>query len=348
MKNWKKTAVSPDTTIKDVLSIIDKASLQIALVIDESECLLGTVTDGDVRRGILKGVGLDATVETIYKRNPIVAHANDDFQTVREFMKREYIRQLPILDKEGRVVRLEILKEFFRKPKHSNPVIIMAGGLGTRLKPLTETCPKPLLKVGGKPILKIILENFIEYGFCNFFISVHYKAQMIQKHIGDGSDLGVNITYLREDKRLGTAGSLSLLPKNLKEPFLIINGDLLTKVNFQYLLEFHQEHQACATMCVREYQFQVPYGVVSVDGDRLTAIDEKPVHTFFINAGIYALDPGMLDIIPKNIYYDMTDLFDSFLKKGFSTSVFPIREYWLDIGRMQDFKQANEDCFQKK
>jgi NDP-sugar pyrophosphorylase family protein len=210
-------------------------------------------------------------------KTPIVVHEDDDPETILEIMKIKDVLQIPVLDDSGRVVGLEILKELIYTQRYDNVVVIMAGGQGRRLRPLTEACPKPLIKIGEKPILEIILEKFINFGFRHFFMSLNYKAEMIERHFGDGSKWGVGIRYLRERKRMGTAGSLSLLPEMPDMPFFVMNGDLLTKVNFRHLLNFHQEHGAKATMCVREYDFQVPYGVVSAEKHRLLGVDEKPM-----------------------------------------------------------------------
>jgi NDP-sugar pyrophosphorylase family protein len=217
----------------------------------------------------------------------------------------------------------------------------MAGGLVNRLRPLTDECPKPMLKVGNKPLLETIVENFIEYGFHRFYISVNYMADVVESYFGDGSRWGVDIEYLHEEHRLGTAGALSLLPETPTEAILVMNGDLLTKVNFKQLLDFHYGHQAQATMCVREYDFQVPYGVVKIDGQRITSIDEKPIQRFFVNAGIYVLEPEALDLISSNIFFDMTTLFEKLIELKKEPAVFPIREYWLDIGHLADYNRAN-------
>ena len=219
----------------------------------------------------------------------------------------------------------------------------MAGGLGSRLAPLTEKCPKPMIQIGNKPILEIILENFINQGFSKFYITVNYLSDVIKNYFGDGHQLGVNIEYIEEDKRLGTSGSLSLLPEKPSSPLLIINGDLLTKINFQSLIDYHLEHNCVATMCLCEYDIQVPYGVVDISDFNVKNILEKPVHKCFINAGIYCLDPECLDYIPVNEHFDMTTLFESLLKDEKTICSFPIREYWLDIGRISDLEKANID-----
>ncbi|QWV95972.1 nucleotidyltransferase family protein [Geomonas nitrogeniifigens] len=341
MKRWQKTIVGPDTTIRDTIGVIDESALQIALVLDADRKLLGTITDGDIRRGILKGVPLTGPARSIMNATPVVAMTNDSRDTILATMRSRKIHQIPVVDGHGTLVGVEFLDELLQPVKRENTVVLMAGGLGTRLMPLTNDCPKPLLKIGSKPILEIILENFIDQGFCKFFISVNYKAEMIESHFGDGSRWGVEIDYLRETERMGTAGALSLLPGSIAQPLLVMNADLLTKVNFGHLLNFHTEHNAKATLCVRDYDYQIPYGVVRIDKHRLTAIEEKPVHQCFVNAGIYVLEPETLLLLPRNTFFDMPSLLCKLIEHQHETAVFPVREYWMDIGRMSDFEQAN-------
>ncbi len=343
MKHWQKALIAPSTSIKELIKIIDVHSLQIGVVVDRKKRLLGTVTDGDVRRGILKGVGLEKPVEFIMFKRCVSAAVEEGRDNILALMKRKQIHQVPLLDKKGRVVGIEYLDELLQTGARDNWVVLMAGGLGTRLKPLTDDCPKPLLNVGTKPILETILENFIEHGFHNFFIAVNYKNEMVKKHFGDGSRWGVKLRYLEEAKKLGTAGALDLLPGRPDKPVFVMNGDLLTKVNFSQLLHFHHENRSDATMCVREYDFQVPFGVVKMEGHHIRGIDEKPVHRFFVNAGIYVLDPKVFNHIPANTPLDMPHLFESIIRKKCRAAAFPIREYWVDIGRVDDLERANGD-----
>lgn len=341
MSNFKAVLMPPSTSILSAIRIIDESTMQIALVIDEQRRLLGTVTDGDIRRAILKGIRMEDPVRLIMNPKPTVVTINAGRGSILEVMKQKRIHQIPVVDDNGCVVGLEILDQVLKSHQRENWVVLMAGGLGTRLHPLTEDCPKPLLKIGGKPLLQTILENFREYGFYKFYISVNYKAEMIQEYFGDGSNMGVEIRYIYESKRMGTAGALGLFPKKPAEPIIVMNGDLLTKVNFVQLLDFHFEHKAKATMCVREYNFQVPYGVVRINRHRLIGIDEKPVHRFFISAGIYVVEPSALDLIPQNTFFDMPNFFKKMIDKGYEICTFPIREYWLDIGQVGDFEKAN-------
>jgi len=341
MKAIEEILVSPTATIIETLQIIDRGSVQIALVVDEERRLLGTITDGDVRRGILRGISLDFPVSQVMNREPRTATWDMDRDTILGVMQYLNLRQFPVLDESRRVIRLELIDHLLQRNNRDNWVVLMAGGLGTRLGELTKDCPKPLLRVGTKPILEVILESFISNGFHRFYISVNYKAEMIRDYLGDGSRWGVEIRYIYEEKRLGTAGALSLFPEASNLPILVMNGDLLTKVNFRQLVDFHVETKAKATMCVREYELQIPYGVVQVEGHSLRRIEEKPMQKFFVNGGIYVVDPDMLQMIPKNTFFDMPTLFDEAIRREFNTSVFPIREYWIDIGRTADFEKAN-------
>lgn len=341
MKEWKKILISPSDSIRDAIAAINSESLQIALVIDTNSCLIGTITDGDVRRGILANLSLDDSVEKIMNTTPITVSPYDSREAVLSLMKIHLLHQIPIVDEEKRLVGLEIGEELVGTVPVENWVVLMVGGIGNRLRPLTEQCPKPLLKIGNKPLLEIIIENFIEQGFHQFFLAVNYKAEMIKNFFGDGSSWNVEIRYLHENYPMGTAGALSLLPELPSHPLIIMNGDLLTKANFRQLLNFHNEHQAHGTMCVRDYDFQVPFGVVKTNHQQILRIDEKPTHRFFVNAGIYVLDPLSLQFVPSDSYFDMPDLFQELITHHRETIVFPIREYWMDIGHMDDFQRAN-------
>ncbi len=339
--NWKASLVKKDESIRNVIHVIDNNSMQIALIVDETGYLLGTVTDGDIRRAILRGNSLENAISEIMNTKPTVANPSQDKREVLAIMRKKQINHIPVVDREGRVVGLETIQSIVTPEVRANRVVLMAGGLGSRLRPLTEDCPKPLLKVGGKPVLETTIENLIAYGLNKFTLTVNYKADMLLDYFGDGSKWGVEIDYIFEEKRMGTAGALSLMKTKPAEPFIVMNGDLLTKVNAAGLLDYHEGQGADATMCVRDYEIQVPYGVINVEKERLIGIEEKPVYRHFVNAGIYVLSPETLDIIPKDEFYDMTTLFEDLIKRKHHTSVFPIREYWLDIGRMEDYERAN-------
>jgi dTDP-glucose pyrophosphorylase len=341
MKNWEKAIIHPETSIREAMQIINTTDIQIALVNDEQSRLVGVITDGDIRRGLLEVISLDAPVTLIMNRNFTSVGPSASREEILKLMKFKVLRQIPVLDDQGRVVDLKILVEMIQLTPRDNWVILMGGGMGTRLRPLTDDCPKPLLRVGNKPVLETILENFIEYGLHKFYISVNYKAEMIEKTLGNGSRWDASIRYLREEMPLGTAGALGLLPERPELPLIVMNADVLSKVNIQHLLDFHQCHKAIATMCVWEYHFQVPFGVVKTDRHRLIGIDEKPRQRFFVNAGVYILEPEVLDFVPKNTFLDMTSLFERLIEQGFETAAFPIWEYWVDIGRPADLERAN-------
>lgn len=340
MMDWRSALVSPDASIRETIARIDAGSMQIALVVDIQNHLLGTITDGDVRRAILRGVSLDDRADKAMNPTPIIARRNEPRESIMATMRHRYLHQIPMLDDDGCVVGVEVLDNMLLAEPKDNLAIIMAGGLGTRLQPLTDETPKPMLRVGGKPILETTIESLVDHGFRRFFVSVNYKSEIIKNYFGTGENWGVSIQYLEESKKLGTAGALSLLPLQPGRPFVVMNGDVLTKVNFQHLLDFHVAQGAPATMCVREYDIQIPYGVVSLNHQRIAAIDEKPMHRFFVNAGIYVLEPEALQLVPADQYFDMPGLFERYLKEGRPPAAFPIREYWLDIGRLDDFERA--------
>eukprot|EP01093_Parvamoeba_rugata_P012363 TRINITY_DN359_c0_g3_i1.p3 TRINITY_DN359_c0_g3~~TRINITY_DN359_c0_g3_i1.p3 ORF type:complete len:290 (+),score=23.32 TRINITY_DN359_c0_g3_i1:2032-2901(+) len=263
---------------------------------------------------------------------------------VLDLMKTHRIHQIPVVDENRRILTISSIDEFLEHPEPNNTwVVIMAGGLGTRLRPLTQDTPKPMLPIGGRPLLESIIRNFIAQGYRKFFLSVNYKADVVEKHFADGSEFGADIRYLHEKKRLGTAGALSLLPERPDNPVIVMNGDLLTTVNFDHLLQFHNEHGAEATICGREYQQQVPYGVLKTEESYLTGIIEKPFTKYLVNSGIYVVSPNSLNLVPKNSFFDMPQLFELLLEKKKKTAVFPIHEYWLDIGQFNDLEKAQNE-----
>ena len=343
MKSIDGIKLNINSTIKEALKIIDSGAIRIALVVDSDNKLLGTLSDGDIRRGLLKNLSLNDTIEDLYSKSPTIASVNDSNERIIQKAISKQVYQIPVVDDEGIVVDIVNLATLLNITKKRNRVILMAGGLGTRLRPLTQDIPKPLLKVGNKPILETIIKNFANFGFVNITISLNYKGEMIKDYFGDGSDFGVNIDYIEENMRLGTAGALSLIENKPNEAFFVMNADLLTDVNFSHLLDFHSFSNSDATMCVREYEYQVPYGVIEVEESNVTSIVEKPIQKFFVNAGIYVLSPKVFDYIPKNEFYDMPTLFNTFIEKEKKVISFPIHEYWLDIGRLEEYKKANEE-----
>ncbi|MFT5702470.1 MAG: dTDP-glucose pyrophosphorylase [Desulforhopalus sp.] len=343
--SWEKILIRSEDTIRHSLEILNTEALQVALVVDDERRLLGIVTDGDIRRGLLRKLTLEASVYEVMNTNPISVGAEFTKLALIDLMEKHAILAIPVV-KDGIVVGLETLKDALIKPSHDNPIFLMAGGFGTRLRPLTENCPKPMLRVGGRPMLEIVLLSFIRAGFKNFYISVHFKPDKIRDYFGDGSRWKVNISYVCEDAPLGTGGALGLLPKDMPNlPIIMMNADVLTKVHFESLLSFHNKNLAGATMCVTEYDHQIPYGVITGKGNKIVNMVEKPIQRFFVNAGIYVVSQEIARSVPMNRVVDMPTLLKEEMKHSQNILMFPIHEYWLDIGRMDDFNRAQADVF---
>lgn len=339
---WDKILLSPKATIRQALELINTGALQIALV-SSNKTLLGSITDGDIRRGLLKNLSLDDTIENIMNTSPLTADASLPKDKLLSLLESKKISAIPIVQ-NGEIVGLETLHNLLRKKKFENPIFIMAGGFGTRLRPLTDSCPKPLLKIGNKPILEITIQRFIDAGFCQFYISTHYLPDMIHDYFGDGSKWNIEINYVHEEKPLGTGGALGLLPKSIKQlPLIMINGDILTNLDINALLDYHNKQNALATMCVREYEYQIPYGVVETAGNHIIDLVEKPTYKFHVNAGIYVISPTLFNSVDINTKIDMPSLLKKHLKAGENISLYPLTEYWLDIGQMTEYKQAQKD-----
>ena len=336
-------SLSVNVTIENALNVIDFGAIRIALVVDTDNKLLGTLTDGDIRRGLLRKKTLNDTIEDIYFKSPVIANKNISKKDLLDLCVTNRIGQIPIVDDEFKIIDLFVIDDELSKKRYENSVVLMVGGLGTRLRPLTENTPKPMLNVGGKPILQTIVKGFVDSGFTNITMCLGYKSNIIQDYFSDGEAFGASIDYIIEEKRMGTAGALTLLNKKLDKPFFVMNGDLLTNINYKQMLDFHEMHNSEATMCVREYDIEVPYGVVNVNNEDIISIEEKPVHSFFVNAGIYLLEPECIDLIPNNEFYDMPLLFEEMILNNKKTTSFLLQEYWLDIGRISDFHQANDE-----
>ncbi len=342
-QNWESILIQPSATMVETIEVIDKGALQLALVVDTDNKLLGIVTDGDVRRALIRHQSMDCSISDVMHKTPLTAEFGTSRSKLLNLMNKNALLAIPIVNK-GTLVGLETLQKIVRRSHHDNPVFLMAGGFGTRLKPLTDNCPKPLLKLGGKPILENILESFIASGFHKFYISTHFMPEKIQDYFGDGSQWGVDIKYIYEEYPLGTGGALGLLPDDMPDlPVIMMNGDLLTKVDLEYLLAYHNEKNGIATMCVTEYEYQVPYGVVQTNGHELVSMVEKPTNKFFVNAGIYVITPSLINRVAKNQVIDMPTLISAQIEKGDKVSVFPIHEYWRDIGKWNDYNQAQID-----
>lgn len=323
--------------------VIDKGGMRIALVVDEKNKFYGVITDGDVRRGLLAGHNLETPVSEITNRNPVVGSENDSQQTLKHKAQKASVNLVPVLDSQKNIINLVIVNQVRLTPPRNNRAILMAGGLGTRLRPLTETVPKPMLRVGNKPILEHIIESLKQSGLVDIDLCVSYKSHVIQDYFQDGSQFGVNISYLEEESRMGTAGALQLLPERPSGPFIVMNGDLLTNMDFSNMLDFHEEQGSFGTMGVREFEYQVPYGVVTLANNRIQSIEEKPIKTCLVSAGIYVLSPEAIDFIPKGEYFDMPELFSRMIQAQRITRSYLIKDYWLDIGRISDYEKAQAE-----
>lgn len=343
MTDLKKMTVAADASLRRVMEVIDSAARQIALVTDDSGILIATVTDGDVRRGLLRGLGMEAPVAEVMHRNPATLLKGASAASAQRLMRERGLNHIPVIDPEGRLVALALREGMTGVEPRPTRVILMAGGLGMRLRPLTETVPKPMISVGDKPLLERILMRFQHQGFSRFTLSLNYLGHVIRDHFGDGSWLGVEIDYVEEARRMGTGGALSLLGRRPDEPFVVMNGDILTTTSFGAMMDFHAETGSVVTICAREFNMQVPYGVLNTDGATMVSMEEKPMHKHLVNAGIYALSPLVFEHIRDGEPLDMPDLINRVKDAGHKVSVFLVREYWMDIGRIEDLDRARAE-----
>jgi dTDP-glucose pyrophosphorylase len=337
---WRKTLAFEESTLGSIIEQLNDSGLQIVLVVSRDEVLIGTITDGDIRRGLLRGLDMNSGVEAIVNRDAMVAPNQMSRDSAKEFMRVNKIHALPILNDSRQVVGMYMLNELLKPEDRDILMIIMAGGQGTRLKPHTENCPKPMIPVGGKPMLEHIIERAKAQGVRHFILSIHYLGHVIQNYFGDGSRWQVEIEYLSEDYPLGTAGAIGLITDRPKKPFLVTNGDVISDIPYCDLLDFHIHQQAIATMAVRAHEWQHPFGVVESNGVEYVGFAEKPISRSQINAGVYALHPDSLDVLKKGIHCDMPELFERLTAAGKRTVIYPMHEPWLDVGKPDDLKEA--------
>ncbi len=346
--NIASLCIPPDASIRQAMELVDRHGTGIVLVVDREGRLTATVTDGDVRRAILGGHGLSDPVTVLADYSgrgspiPLTAPEGTSTAALLEMMTESGVHQMPLVDREGRVVDLALLKQLSREPPLPMSAVIMAGGYGRRLLPLTEDCPKPMLPVGGRPLLEITLERLRRSGIRSVNITTHYLARQISDHFGDGSRFGMDIRYVEESRPLGTAGALALLDR-CTEPLLVINGDVVTDLDFGAMRRFHAEHEAAATIAVAQHQFQISYGVVEHDGPYARRVVEKPVMRHLVNAGIYLIEPDAQAYVPRDALFNMTDLIDRMIEAGERVVVFPVREYWIDVGQPGDYHRVQRD-----
>lgn len=342
LEPWRRALVPPGASLREAIQVLNDAALRIALVVDPAGILVGTLTDGDIRRGLLRGLDLHSPIETLIRREALVVPPGLSRDSITHLMQVNKLFQLPIVDSERRLIGLHLWDEVTEPTDKPNLVIIMAGGKGKRLRPQTEACPKPLLTVAGKPMLQHIIERAKREGFRRFLIAINYLGEMIEDYFGDGAKVGVSVDYLRETAPLGTAGALSLISPVPNLPFIVINGDVICDIRYGEILDFHQRHESEATMAVRLHEWQHPFGVVQTNGIEIVGFEEKPVIRRHINAGVYALSPAALQCLNEGGYCDMPNLFERLQAKGQRTVAYPMHEPWLDVGRPDDLVKANQ------
>jgi dTDP-glucose pyrophosphorylase len=339
--NWRNAILSADSTIEQAIRNLDEVAIRIILIVDQPNRLLGTISDGDIRRGLLNGLDMNSPITGIIYYDALVVPPEMPRESVLNLMSANKILQIPIVNERQELVGLHLWDEITVPSRRSNLMVIMAGGKGTRLMPHTEDSPKPMLNIGGKPMLEHIIERGKSEGFTHFVLAIYHLGQMIEDYFGDGKRLGIQIDYLREQSPLGTAGALSLLNPRPDSPFVVTNGDVMTDIHYGELLDFHERYQTSATMAIRVHEWQHPFGVVQTEGVEIIEYVEKPISRSHINAGVYALSPEVLDELSTNTACDMPTLFDRLQKKGKRTIAYPMHEPWLDVGNPNDLKAAN-------
>jgi len=340
---WKKALLLPSALIKDAIKVLSEASLRIVLIVDEDLTLLGTVTDGDIRRGLLRRLTLASPISEVINTKPIVVPQNFAREVVLKIMSSNVIFQIPVVDENSKLVGLHIWEEYSTSAVRDNVMVIMAGGRGTRLLPRTEKTPKPMLLLGGKPILEHIIHRAKAAGITEFVLAIHHLGGVIEEYFGNGQSLGVNISYIKEKSPLGTAGALELLyPKPIK-PIIVANGDVITDIRYGDILEFHCQNNAMATMAVQIHESQNPFGVVRTSGISITGYEEKPIVKSLVNAGVYVLNPSVLDFLEKDAECSMPTLFEVLRAEGLNTIAFPLHERWLDLGAPSDLAKALDE-----
>ena len=333
--------IPASATIEDALRAIDKGACGIALVVSESDELIGLITDGDIRRAIIAGADLDeeVNVRTANRRFVSVAHGTPRAAVI-DLMRARRINQIPVVDEDGRLRGLHLLHELIGAAPRPNWAVLMAGGRGTRLRPLTDAIPKPMLPVAGRPILERLIHHLVGYGITRIFLSVNHLAHLIEDHFGDGSDFGCHIEYLREETALGTGGPLRLLPDKPRDPILVMNGDLVTEANVGRMIDEHTESDSVATIGLRPYQITVPFGVAAIADGHLVSLEEKPTHEHLISAGIYVIDPDVIDRIPPNVNYPITEVLQTVLASGAAVGAHIIDDEWTDVGQRRELDEA--------
>ncbi|MDA9344666.1 nucleotidyltransferase family protein [Gammaproteobacteria bacterium] len=342
MITGKNFYLKATNSVLDVINNIEESEYQICFILDGNDLLIGSITDGDIRRGLIEGYSIDSHASHIMNSNPISILNSQSESEAKKIMTANQIKHLPVVNKDNKLVGIHLKDQILNLAPKENSILIMAGGFGKRMMPLTENLPKPMLQVSGKPILEHIILNAKTQGFKNFIISIHYLGDLIIDHFGDGSNFDISIKYIHEKEPLGTAGALSILDPQPNLPFIVTNGDVMTDVNYSNLLHFHESNNSEATMAIKKYELQNPYGVVNTKGLEIISFEEKPIQISYVNAGIYAINPSTLKYLKSNERCDMPDFFERIKRKKHLISAYPIHETWADVGRPIDLSQANK------
>ncbi|EAJ0333578.1 nucleotidyltransferase family protein [Campylobacter lari] len=338
----EKLKLAKNASIQEALKIIGSERVRIALVV-ENDKFLGVISDSNIRRALLNGKKLEDSIETIYTKNSLTIKENTSKEELLKLASQTDIYDFPVLNSENEVIAIKSIASILKEKSFENEVVLMVGGLGSRLGELTKNTPKPMLKIGKKPILENIVLNFKEQGFKKFIFCVNYKKEVICDYFQEGKSWGVEISYIKEEQKLGTAGALSLI-KDMKNSFIVMNGDILTKLDFDQLVQEHKKSKAVMSVVLREFEHQIPYGVVKISNKNIKDIEEKPVQKFLVSAGIYVLEPEVLKYIKKDMYLDMPNLIKRLLDKKLKINSYILQDYWIDIGRLEEYEKAIIDA----
>lgn len=345
LNDVSKILVQKECTIRQILQTIDNGTKGIVIVVNDENKLLGTITDGDVRRALLSGASLNDKIDNIIHLNPVFIYESTPKEEVKDIFIRKAIKDIPIVNNDNVVVDIISINDLLLTKGKENPVVIMAGGLGSRLKDLTKEIPKPMLKIGDKPILQHVINNFAQYGFNKILVSVNYKAEIIENYFQDGYAYGVKINYIRENKRMGTAGGIRLAKDYIDKDFFVINADIFTNLNMENMMEFHEKNSFDITVGIRKFSYQIPYGVLKLEGNYVKGLVEKPITDYYINGGIYCLNPKVIEFIPMDQYFEITELIQMCINNGLRVGSYEIEGYWMDIGKEEDYNKVNSDIY---
>ncbi len=345
-EKWKKAIVSKETKISEVINALNEAGTRIILICENKKQLIGVVGDSDIRRALLRNISLDDEIHTIMTKNPSVAYEWDSKDDILNLMKNQQKFEIPILNILNEVCDLKVINELLDAQPLNNQVVLMAGGLGTRLHPITKEIPKPLVPINGKPIIQILIDSLAKSGLNNIHVAINYKGHMIKDFLNDVS-IDSNISFIEEKKRLGTAGALSLIENIPVDPMFVLNSDILTTIDYNKMLDFHNKNRNAMTVAVKREKIIIPFGVIEIENERVQSVHEKPEQFYFANVGVYIINPELISLIPEDQYYDMPSLINKALEYNKRIGSFLVHEYWKDIGKHDELEKAQVDIIEK-